>query len=383
MDRVKLLAKLLPQLDFFHSFIDEWTSEGLIHVIDQLRTNDTVVDVCLRLPCELMISDRKVADALIRCIKENQKIQRLTLLGTRRGKRGEVVDDTYFNDFFHAIACNPRIEDLNLSDFTLKNGEKLNSHLTTGKAPKTLTFTDFTVNDPWDFKTAPRKHSCITEHLTFSYCNLYTPWFQGFLAQLCYIPSIKELNLLNSTSEHNVTNLLDHCLELGRLETIKVTGYTVATRRFAKALETNKTLTSFQVDHAVNMEWKRKELARVLRDHNTSIQHVELTDQVAKSGPGGQQIMYHAMLNKYGRGNVRTVKCRSQLREILDDVNADADMQDFEKQCTLYGLLRECPSTWSKGNFADDPIVRGSGNKPIDFSRYGVGLNRKPVIIDT
>ena len=353
-ERVKVLTRLLPQLDFFHSFIDEWTSEGLIHVIDQLRTNDSVVDVCMRIPCQLMVNDSNVAKALVRFIKENKNIKRLTLLGTRRGKRGEdVVDDSYLNDILDAIASNPRIEDLNLSDFTLQNGDKINEYFTGGKAPRALTFTDFTVKDPWNKETAPRQHCCVTEKLTFSYCNLYTPFYQGFLTQLPYIPALKELNILNSATEHNVTNLLVNCLKKGALENIKVKGYNVTTKRIAEALKTNKTLIWFQIEHAANIEWKRKVLANVLQEHNTTIKYVELLDKVAKYGPEGQKIMYYAMLNKYGRGQIRHVKSGKEFVENLDFVNNDDSLHEYEVQNALYGLLREHPSLWSTPYFPD------------------------------
>jgi hypothetical protein len=354
MERIKILMSLLPELDYFHSFIDEWLPEGLIYVMDQIRDNNTVLDLCLRVPAHTLLSDEKVIASLLRLLRENKNIQKLTLLGTRAQMRNGQQDDDYFNAILEAIEANPSLQELNLSDFNLKRGDGLAKFFLTGKAPRILTFTDIYVSDGWTAPVLPKGvNACRTEKFTISYCNIYMPWYQGFLNQLQNITSMKEFILHNGTSLNlNVTTLLVDMLTHSPLMSLKVTGYQVHMRRVAEALKDNKHLIKYSAESSVNLEWKRALIAKVMEDHNTTLEWVDLPDPKSRNGVQGQRLAYYSLLNQYGRRQIRSITKAEELIDLIVDVNEDTkNLQDIAQHNILYGLLQERPGFWSGLNF--------------------------------
>jgi len=358
MERIQVLMTLLPQLDYFHSFIDEWSADGLIYVMDQLRNNDTVVDLCLRVPVRTIVGDERVVESLVKLLRENKRIEKLTLLGTRNQMRNGFKDDAYFGKILEALQSNTNLHEVNLSDFSLDDGSALAEYFLSGQAPRIFTLTDIFVGDAWKpYRGKPR--ACRTEKLTISYCNIYTPWYQGFLNQLQGIDSIKEFVLHNGTSLNlNVTTLLFDMISHSPVMSIKVTGYQVHIRRIAEALKTNKHLIKYSAEASVNLEWKRALVADVMEEHNTTLEWVDLPDPKSRNGEQGQRLAYFSLLNQYGRKKIRTMTSAKDFTNVLVDVNEDtATLQDIAQVNIIYGLLQEVPDLWSGLNFSVDAAV--------------------------
>lgn len=370
MERIKILLSLLPELDYFHSFIDEWEPEGLIHVMDQLRDNTTVLDLCLRVPVRTLMADQKVVDSLLDLLRTNKTIQKLTLLGTRGQMRDGQQDDSYFDDVLDAIESNPNLQELNLSDFNLKKGDRLAQFFLSGKAPRILTFTDVYVADGWTIPELPEGIACQTEKFTISYCNIYMPWYQGFLNQLQKIKSIKEFILHNGTSLNlNVTTLLVDMLNHSPLLSLKVTGYQVHMRRVSEALKKNTSLVKYSAESSVNLEWKRALIAKVMEEHNTTLEWVDLPEPKSRNGVQGQRLAYYSLLNQYGRRQIRNITKAEELIGLIVDVNEDKKtLQDIAQHNILYGLLQERPGFWSGLNFEEAEEARSS-NKEEEAKR--------------
>lgn len=398
MERVKILMSLLPELDYFHSFIDEWSPEGLIFVMDQLRDNTTVLDLCLRVPVRTLLADPQVIESLLALLKTNKTIQKLTLLGTRGQMRQGQQDDSYFNDVLDALEGNPSLQELNLSDFNLKDGQRLAQFVLGGSAPRILTFTDIYVSQAWVLPPTLVLAKCRTEKFTISYCNIYMPWYQGFLNQLQQLKCLKEFILHNGTSLNlNVTTLLVDILNHSPLLSLKVTGYQVHMRRVSEALKANTSLVKYSAESSVNLEWKRALISNVMEEHNTTLEWVDLPDPKSRNGVQGQRLAYYSLLNQYGRQRIRQVACGKEFVDILVDVH-DMTLQDIAQHNILYGLLQEVPGLWSgRNNFEASPVeekkveevVEAVVEEPDDKKEEGnqkeaeVVAAKKPTIIDT
>jgi len=358
MERIRVLMKLLPELDYFHSFIDEWNAPELVYVMDCLRVNTTVVDLCLRVPCRTILTDHKVAKALIRLLRENTHIQKLTLLGTRSQIRKGMLDDSYFSDVLDALESNPNLAELNLSDFSLTNGDRLGRYFLSGAAPRKLAFTDIHVKEAWTPYSG--KQTCQVEKFSISYCNIYIPWYQGFLNELQSLTSMKEFILHNGTNLNlNVTTLMVDVLTHSPLQSIKVTGYQVHIRLVAKALRRNKHLVKYSAESSLNMEWKRSLMAEIMQQDNTTLEWVDLPDVMARNGPQGQQLAYYSLLNQYERAKMRRTTNCLEFCDILAQVNADTQaLEDIAQNNILFGLLQERPGLWSASNFEAEAAVR-------------------------
>ncbi|CAB9503575.1 expressed unknown protein [Seminavis robusta] len=353
MERIQVLMTLLPELDYFHSFIDEWSAEGLIYVLQKLTDNTTVMDLCLRVPYRTLMADENVVETLLTLLRTNTKITKLTLLGTRGQMRqtGQ-VDDSYFNRVLDAIQANPggSLQELNLSDFSLTNGERLAEFFISGAAPRILTFTDVYVANKWVAPTKTNNNTCRVEKFTISYCNIYQPWYQGFLNQLQSLKCLKEFILHNGTSLNlNVTTLLCDILHNAPLLSLKVTGYQVHMRRVAQALQTNTSLVKYSAESSVNVEWKRALIANVMEEQNTTLEWVDLPEPKSRNGTQGQRLAYYSLLNQYGRRKIRTTASAQELVGLISDVNEDTGgtLQEIAQQNILYGLLQENPAFWS------------------------------------
>jgi hypothetical protein len=351
MERVKILMTLLPELDFFHSFIDEWSTEGLIYVIDRLAENITVMDLCLRVPYRTLLADDAVVEALLRLLRNNTKITKLTLLGSRgQMRQAGQVDDFYFNRVLDAIEANPcgNLQELNLSDFSLTDGQRLAEFFISGTAPRIFTFTDVYVANKW---VTPVCHkACRVEKFTISYCNIYQPWYQGFLNQLQSVTCFKEFILHNGTTLNlNVTTLLCDILKNAHLLSLKVTGYQVHMRRVAEALKGNTSLLKYSAESSVNLEWKRALIANVMEEHNTTLEWIDLPDPKSRNGEQGQRLAYYSLLNQHGRQKIRKIIEAQDLIKLITDVNDNTGvaLQDIARQNILYGLMHENPSFWS------------------------------------
>lgn len=370
MERIEVLMKLLPELDYFHSFIDEWEAEGLIYVMDCLRENTTVVDLCLRVPCRTMLSDPKVAEALVLLLRKNKRIQKLTLLGTRNQMRQGTVDDSYFSLVLDALEDNPNLKELNLSDFNLTSGDRLGEYFLSGAAPRILTFTDVYVKDAWIPFTSEQK--CRVEKFTISYCNIYSAWYQGFLNQLQSLTSLKEFILHNGTNLNlNVTTLMVDVLTHSPLLSIKITGYQVHMRRVAEALRHNKHLIKYSAENSVNLEWKRALVAEIMEEDNTTLEWVDLPEIQARNAIQGQQLAYFSLLNQYGRTKMRSTTDGTNFCKLLIDVNEDTGtLQEIAQHNVLYGLLQEMPGIWSGRNFssASQPLVAAISSRSLSLT---------------
>lgn len=351
MERIKVLMTLLPELDYFHSFIDEWEADGLIYVMDALRKNTTVVDLCLRVPCRTLLSDPKVSETLLRLLRENKRIEKLTLLGTRNQKRQGLVDDSYLPQVLEALAANPNLKELNLSDFNLTDGACLAKYFLSSAAPPVVAFTDVCVKEAWKPFAAEQKSRVAK--FSISYCNIYSAWYQGFLNQIQSLTSIRDFTLHNGTNlDLNVTTLMVDILTNAPLLSIKVTGYQVHIRRVAEALRHNKHLVKYSAESSVNMEWKRALMADVMRENNTTLEWIDLPEPSARNGLQGQQLAYYSLLNQYGRAKIRSITSAGAFVNLLAEVNKDkGTLQEIAQHNILYGLLQEVPGLWSESNF--------------------------------
>ena len=354
IERVKVLMTLLPELDYFHSFIDEWSPEGLIYVLDKLAENRTVMDLCLRVPYQTLLADDAVVEALLRLLSTNTRISKLTLLGTRGQMRhARQMDDFYFNRALDAIQANPagNLQELNLSDFSLTKGQRLAEFFLSGAAPPIFTLTDVYVSNKWVAPVCDM--ACRVEKFTISYCNIYKSWYQGFLSQLQSLPCLKEFVLHNgSTRVLNVTTLLCDMLKNSPLMSLKVTGYQVQTRRIVEALKNNTSLVKYCAESSVNSEYKRSLMANVMEGHNTTLEWVDLPDPKARNGIQGQRLAFYSLLNQHGRQRMRTITNEHEFVKLITDVNdvTRSALQDIAQQNVLYGLLCENPSFWCFGN---------------------------------
>ena len=97
---------------------------------------------------------------------------------------------------------------------------------------------------------------------------------------------------------------------------------------------------------------ERRRLSQVLREHNSSLKTVLCVPPPygERHSHENQQIQYYTLLNRFGRGRVRSVNCsRHALVETLRGVTGSLDLQRKQNGVlnVLYGILHEVPMMWS------------------------------------
>ena len=372
-----LLAKKVSKWVKVLQVDDRWfTPEGFALFLSTLADESTValttIDICVA------NQRAEVRQALKRLVRQSRNLEKIRVRTKPSRDVGPLDDDALLSALVDGLEHSSTIKSLFLGKFRGRSFADLARVLSTCSSMQSIGFSHVTfTSESVESLIHGIQQSMDLQAVMFDACDMPKGGMSKIVEALADCPTLEVLitnlpqadvvpalaQLSNVTYLHiipssdgayrykheSASSILDLMETSTNLVRLIVSGLYLSPSRLYHVLQRNGTLTHLEI-HSTRIATKTtKAIVKALRDANTTLETAVVKREngttVGKSI--GEELMYYLILNLLGRAQIM----RPELSTINDVVEllGRIDSGPFQGDARLYyGILRECPSLWSK-----------------------------------